>query len=153
MIFADTVKGVDYDCVTVDQIRLDRRNTKMVSTESARVLSPQDIREFIDEKCSKPTVDRLFFLETKEKEGYPSGIFPIYMEAYAIMDAPNTPAEEKGKLLFQACIIQYKKSEGFCMARVYIRESQIGTNNRIWDKPPTNGLRNDHPWLDTEVVQ
>lgn len=122
----------------------------MVGLESAKLMNVNEIREVIDEEYTNPTIERMMFIETKQNGEFPGKVFPCYMEAWALEEG-KTEAEAD-HLVFQCCIVQCMEG-GFNLVRVHIRDSELGVSKRIWDKPPTKGLRNDHPWMDTLEVQ
>lgn len=122
----------------------------MVYSESAKMIGAEELKEIIDEEYTNPTVERLMFLETKANGEMPGKIFPCYMEAWAKDEGKSSV--EADKLMFQCCIVQCTEGQ-FSMLRVVLHEDELGIRKRIWDKPPTKGLREDHPWLDTEVTQ
>lgn len=120
----------------------------MTSTESAKVIGPEELKELIEEQHANPCVERLIFLETKGKEGSEGRIFPAYIEAWGYDDIK--PAQNHKTMMFKMALTQYIKGE-VSMVQVVIRESELGTNKRIWDKPPKKDLRNFTPWVETEV--
>lgn len=116
----------------------------MVCFENAKVLSAEELKELIDEEYTNPTVERMMFIETKDKGEIPGKVFPCYLEAWG--------EDEKAKvgidpgLRFQICIMQSMGGE-FGLLRVVIYAKELGTNKRIWDKPPTKHRRDDTPWV------
>lgn len=120
----------------------------MTSTESAKVISPEELKELIEEQHANPCVERLIFVETKAKEGVDSRIFPAFVEAWGYDDIK--PAQDHKTMMFKMALTQYTKGE-IAMVQVVIRETEIGVNKRIWDKPPKKDLRNFTPWVETEV--
>lgn len=123
----------------------------MVFTESAKVLSTDELRELADEECQNPTVDRLVFLETRDKEGRPGKIFPMFLEGWKFEDElPVTKPDPKTG--FQFCIMQ-SMGGTFSLLRVVIHSEELGISKRIWDKPPTKGRRDDEKWVENSVVQ
>ena len=122
----------------------------MVCSESAKILDAQEIKEIIGEEYSNPTIERMMFIETKQNGEFPGKIFPCYMEAWAM--EPGETDVEADHLAFRCCIVQCMEG-GFNMVRVHIRDFELGVTKRIWDKPPTKGLREDHPWMDTREAQ
>ena len=115
----------------------------MICFEDAKTMGAVEIKEMVEEEYSNPTVQRMVFLETKDKEDRPGKIFPCYVEAYG---------KEEDKLAFQCCIVQ-GTGTGFGMVRVVIHEDELGFRKRIWDKPPKKAVREEEPWTDTNVVQ
>lgn len=116
----------------------------MMTFEGAKVLSANEVKEFLlEEDCKNPTVEGLMFIETRAHGDIPGKVFPCYV--YAFTEDPD------GKLLFRANIIQYRNGEGFGMLEVYLHEDELGVSKRIWDKPPTKGLRNETPFLEEGV--
>ena len=117
----------------------------MVFTESAKVLTAQEIKETLEEESGNPTVERLFFLEVKGTEEKPSKVFPIYFESWGEIEENNMK-----QLVFRGYISQYTRNGGFGMIVVNILEQSLGHTRKIWDKPPTAGLRKDEPWIEDE---
>lgn len=123
----------------------------MVSVENAKLVHAEELKAFIDEEVSNPTVERLMFVEAQAAGGEgKTKIFPCYIEAWATDSRTNKDAVQK--LMFQCSIVQSMGGE-FGMLRVYIHEDELGVTKRIWDKPPTKGLRDETPWIATEVKQ
>ena len=115
----------------------------MVYSENARIETPEDLKDFIlSEDGGNATINSLFFIETKANEKFSNKVFPCYIHAFTEVDE---------KLVFQADIIQYVQGE-FQIVKVYLHENKFNTSKRIWDKPPTKGLRENTPWIE-EVVQ
>ena len=118
----------------------------MVCTESAKLVTALEIKEMIeDENIGNPTISGLLFIETKGKGDVEGRLFPCYIHSWAEEDV-----EGLKMLMFQADIIQYAKGE-FCMVRVILHEKDFGITKRIWDKPPTKGLREEIPFLESEI--
>ena len=116
----------------------------MVHTESARLMTIEDLIDVMDdEEYSNPTVDRMFFIETRKKGDKPGRLFPIVLEGYTYEDV--NPVKAASSRMIRAVVIQSGKGEVAAL-RVVIRESELGENKRIWDKPPTKGLRDDTKW-------
>lgn len=121
----------------------------MVCTEKAEIMSMQDIVEMMeDENLENVTVGGLMFIETKPKGDEDSKVFAMYPVGWRVVEGE---VPEKDKIELQATIIQFKGGE-FGMIQVVLHEDEIGKSKRIWDKPPTKGLRKDTPWVE-EVVQ
>ena len=122
----------------------------MVYSEKAKMESPEDLKEFImnEEGDGNATINGLFFIETKANDKFQNKVFPCYIHAYTEVEKEGSQEKE---LVFMADIIQYVKGE-FEIVKVYLHEGEFNISKRIWDKPPTKGLRNDTPWVE-EVVQ
>lgn len=121
----------------------------MVRFEGAHVIEAEELKEIIDEETSNPTIERLMFVEVRAKDLMPAKVFPCYMEAYATESFVNAEEHKTPELMFQCCIVQ-SGGGNFGMVRVVIRESELGTTKRIWDKPPTKGRSEDTPWAPVE---
>lgn len=124
----------------------------MTHTDGAKVLSVEEIKELMDEEYTNPTVDRLMFVETRGKDGQEGKLFPIYFEAWGYLDWDTANVKANPDMLFKACIVQSTGGE-FGMVRVSIKMNDIGVTKRIWDKPPTSGLRRETLWPDEIQVQ
>ena len=119
----------------------------MVRTESAKIMSPEEIRDFIeDDDYDSVTVDKLVFIETRAVGDQPGKIFPCY--PYAWREEENDKGE--AKLTFMADIIQFAFGE-FGFIQVKLNEDEFGKTKRIWDKPPTKRLRDEMPFLEEGV--
>ena len=115
----------------------------MVRFENARVIGAQELKEGLEEESGNPTIDRLMFIETKEKDGYPGKVFPCFVEAWG--EEENAEVKTDPGLRFQMCILQ-STGGAFQMVRVVIMANELGVSKRIWDKPPTKGQRDFVPW-------
>ena len=118
----------------------------MTFTEGAKVIPVDELRDMINEECSNPTVDRLMFIEAKsqnstEKSGK---IFPCYIKAWGTDQNANVQAHPIIK--FWMTIVQ-STAGSFGMVEVVVPSTELGVTKRIWDKPPTKGLRDETPWL------
>ena len=120
----------------------------MTSTENAKIIDAEELKELIEEQHANPCVERLIFLETKGKGEDDGHIFPAYVEAWAYDDIK--PAQNHKSIMFKMALTQYIQGET-AMVQVVVRESDIGKNKRIWDKPPKKSLRDETPWVETEV--
>ena len=116
----------------------------MVYSENAKIIEAQELKEIIEEEYSNPTVERMMFIETRERENIPGKVFPCYLEAWAYDEESK---EEEKKLMFQLCIMQCTGGS-FGLIRAVIHEKELGINKRIWDKPPTKGLREHFPFVE-----
>ena len=123
----------------------------MVYSEGAKIIPVNELIEMIDEKFNNPTIDRLMFIETRSTAEVPGKVFPCYLEGYEL-EKTDDPDNLISTAAFLCCIMQYIKGE-FKMIRVRIPASKFGVSKRIWDKPPTKGLRDDYPFLDSEEAQ
>ena len=122
----------------------------MVYSESAKLIGTDELKEIISEEYKNPTIERMMFIETKTTDKMPGKVFPCYMEAWAIEPGENNV--EADELVFRACIVQCMDG-GFNLLKVYLHDNELGVSKRIWDKPPTKGLRDETPWIATEVKQ
>ena len=119
----------------------------MVFTQDAKMVSPQEIKEMIeDEGLENAVVNGLLFIETRAKDDHPGKVFPCYIYAWR-----EEEYEGKTQLAFQADIIQLRNGE-FGMIQVILHENEFGRTKRIWDKPPTKMLREDTPFIE-EITQ
>ena len=123
----------------------------MTFTESAKLIDAQEIRAIVGEVYTNPTVERLMFVETREKDDQPGKVFPCYIEEWSTENKEENGVELEW-LVFTCCILQCVNGE-FAMVRVHIREGELGIKTRFWDKPPKKDLRDETPWLDSGVVQ
>lgn len=115
----------------------------MVCFENAKVIGAEELKEIINEEYTNPTVERMMFIETKDKGEIPGKVFPCYLEAWS-EESTGAVKVDPG-LRFQVCIMQSKGGE-FGLIRVIILANELGQTKRIWDKPPTKHRRNDTPW-------
>ena len=122
----------------------------MVCFEDAKVIGAVELKSIIEEEYTNPTVERLMFLETKDKENKPGKVFPCYLEAWAYEEEPKVPAVPN--LEFQCCITQSSGGQ-FGLVRVVLHEKDLGVNMRVWNKPPKKAVRDETPWLERGVVQ
>lgn len=119
----------------------------MVCFENAKVIDGDEIREIIEEVYTNPTLERLMFIEAKEKDpAKPSKVFPCYLEAWGMMN----PADPSTAFV-QMTIVQ-SINNTFQLLQVRAPAFELGVTKRIWDKPPTKGLRMETPWIQ-EVPQ
>lgn len=123
----------------------------MVFTESARMIGPMELREMMDEESENPAVERLVFIETRAKEGKPAKVFPVFLEAYAYEDEAEK-LKPNPKMAFKGCVMFVTNGE-FQPARVMLHSWEFNLTKRVWDKPPTKGLRDDEIWLEDAEVQ
>ena len=115
----------------------------MVYTEGAKVISPEELKAIIDEPVQgNPTIERMMFIEARDASGN-NKIFPCYVEAYG--EEENAAVKVDPGLRFQICIVQSIGGE-FSMVRVIVMANELGVTKRIWDKPPTKGLREELPF-------
>ena len=114
----------------------------MVYTEGAKVIDSEELKELIDESSSNPTIDRLMFIEAKSSSGE-NKIFPCFLEAWG--QEENAALKTDPGLRFQIVILQSMGGE-FSMLRTIVMANELGVSKRIWDKPPTKGLREDTPF-------
>lgn len=120
----------------------------MVGFENAKVIEADELKEIIEEECTNPTMERLMFIETKGKEDIPGKVFPCFVEAWG--QEENAEMKVDPGLRFQMCIIQ-STGGNFGMVRVVVLANELGASKRIWDKPPTKGLREYIPWAAVEA--
>ena len=118
----------------------------MVCMEGAKGICAQELKELVEEQMTNPTVERLMFIETKKG----GKIFPCWIEAWRYEDMK--PVERYTGVVFLVSIAQSTSGQ-FGMVRVQIRESELGTDKRIWDKPPKKGLREETPWLENPTAE
>lgn len=115
----------------------------MVYTEGAKIIEAEELKQIIDEEVQgNPTIERLMFIEAKDASGK-NKIFPCYVEAYG--EEENAAMKPDPGLRFQICIVQSIGGE-FSLLRVIVMANELGVTKRIWDKPPTKGLREDTPF-------
>lgn len=117
----------------------------MVYSESAKIIEPQELKAIIEEEYTNPTIERLMFIEAKAKGTDATKVFPCFLEAWA------EDEEDPTGLVFQICIAQCGEGE-FGLVRVVVHGKEFGYTKRMWDRAPTKGLREDHPFLQ-EVTQ
>ena len=110
----------------------------MVCFENAVIITPEELKEIIEEEMTNPTLERLMFLETKAKNDIPGKVFPCWVEAWG--EDEDAAVKNDPHLKFWICIAQYTGGE-FKLARVIIPASDLGTKVRIWDRPPTKGQK------------
>lgn len=125
----------------------------MVFTESARVIGPMELREMMDEESGNPAVEREVFIETRAKEGNPSKVFPVFLEAYAYeYEDEAEKMKLNPKMVFKGCLMYVEGGE-FHAVRIMLHSWEFNLTKRVWDKPPTKGLRDDEIWLEDAEVQ
>ena len=117
----------------------------MVYCENAKVIDAQELKEIIDEETTNPTIERLMFIEAKAANGE-TKVFPCYLEAWG--QEENAEVKADPGLRFKIAIVQSMGGE-FGMVRVIVMANELGVTKRIWDKPPTKGLREDLPFAET----
>ena len=127
------------------------RGRIMVFTESAKLIGPEELKEMLEEESVNPAIERLIFVETKGKEGHPGKVFPMFVEAWAYEDE-NAKMKQNPKLAFKG-VLAYVAGGEFRLVQVMIHDWELNLIKRIWDKPPTKGLREDQPWLEDAEVQ
>lgn len=120
----------------------------MVCSEKAKVIEAAELKEMLDEEYSNPTVERLMFIETRGRDEFPGKLFPCFVEAWG--EEENAEMKVDPGLRFQMCIMQSTGGE-FALIRVVVLAKELGVNKRIWDKPPTKGLREYIPWAAVEA--
>ena len=119
----------------------------MVYCENAKVIDPQELKEIIDEETKNPTIDRLMFIEAKAANGE-TKIFPCYLVAWG--EEENAAMKTNPGLRFMINITQCMNGE-FGMVQVVVLANELGVTKRIWDKPPTKGLRESLPFAETST--
>ena len=119
----------------------------MVGFEGARIIEANELKEMLDEEYSNPTIERLMFIEAKAMGGS-TKVFPCYVAAWAEEEVKGPVA--KVPIIFLAYITQSINGE-FGLVQVQIHENELNVTKRIWDKPPTKGLREETPWVAVEA--
>ena len=130
----------------------------MIRFENAKLMEPEELTEMIDAESDtavlNPTIDRLMFMETKDKEKdgqkIPGKVFPVFLEAWMAKDINADDPEAKG-LVFMFCIAQTMDGK-FSMLRVVVPATDFGKNKRFWDKPPKAALRKETPWKEEPPI-
>ena len=115
----------------------------MTLTENAKVIEAEELKEMIEEELTNPTIERLMFIETKEKGDIPGKVFPCYLVAWG--QEENAEVKSDPGLRFRVDILQCVGGE-FSIVQVIVMANELGVNKRIWDKPPTKGRREYIPW-------
>lgn len=123
----------------------------MVFTESAKLIGPEELKEMLEEESTNPAVERLIFVETKAKEGRPGKVFPVFVEAWTYEDE-NEKVKSHPKLAFKG-VLTFVSDGEFRLVQVMIHDWELNLTKRIWNKPPTKGLRDDQPWIEDAEVQ
>ena len=138
----------------------------MVYFENAKLLTPDDLKEQIDEEIEynrererlkeegsddipaklNPTVDRLMWIEANTMKGKKS-IYPCFLTGYSYNgQAPVPPEQDTRMLVFYFSIVQIPTGH-FGLLEVGIPKEEFGVNKRIWDKPPKKSVRDAEPWV------
>ena len=118
----------------------------MVYSEGAKLMDAQELVEHLEEKCSNPTIERLYFFETKAVNG-DIKVFPCLIAGYR-KDAAEVPKADK--VQFIIFVVQGTGNGNFGLIALNLNEDEIGTKARIWDKPPKKALRDESPWAVVE---
>lgn len=128
----------------------------MICYENAKLLEAEELKTIINDPCMNPTVERLMFIETKPKaEGEVSKIFPCYLLAWGVGHPPEGVDDahqlQVPQLQFLACIVQSMNGQFALLNGITILAEDLNVTKRIWDRPPTKGLREDTPWVAVEA--
>lgn len=126
----------------------------MIYLENAKVMDAEEIKELMDETSGdiheegsakpNPVMDRLVFIEAKAVSGKML-VCPCFLGGYS--EEPTVgPVANRPKLMFYIYIVQCMKGE-YGLLQVGIKEEELGVSKRIWDRPPTKGLREETPWI------
>ena len=126
----------------------------MIYLENAKVMDAEEIKELMDETSGdiheegnakpNPVMDRLVFIEAKAVSGKML-VCPCFLGGYS--EEPTVgPVANRPKLMFYIYIVQCMKGE-YGLLQVGIKEEELGVSKRIWDRPPTKGLREETPWV------
>ena len=119
----------------------------MTFTENAKMVEPREICEMIEDSLENAVVNGMLFIETRAKGDTPSKVFPCYPVAWKEEEKEDGSTQ----LAFKVDIIQLVSGE-FGIIQVVVHEDEIGITKRFWNKPPTKGLRDEHPFVE-EIVQ
>ena len=114
----------------------------MVYSEGAKLVSAEELVEHLEEKCSNPTIERLYFFETKAANG-DIKVFPCFISGYR-KEKVEVPKAEK--IQFLVYVVQGTGNGGFGMLAINLAGDEIGQKARIWDKPPKKVNREEIPW-------
>ena len=133
----------------------------MIYLENAKLMDAEEIKELMDETSKpvasetgdippetivkpNPTMDRLAFIEAKAVSGKML-VCPCFLGGYS--EEPTVgPVANRPKLTFYIYIVQCMKGE-YGLLQVGIKEEELGVTKRIWDRPPTKGLREETLWV------
>ena len=122
----------------------------MTYADNARILAVDELMEILNMEYENPTIQRLMYIETRGKGDIPGKVFPCYLEAWKSKDGGMAKADPA--VQFGLCIVQSSGGE-FGMVRVRVGSEELGKDKRIWDLPPTEALRKQHPFMDSGVIQ
>lgn len=122
----------------------------MKYSKEAKILGVSDLLKMMEDEYRNPTIQRMVFVETKGKTAGEGKVFPCYLEGWKQNEDAKVRANPP--TWFQACIAQCSGSQ-FGMVRVVICSDEFGLGKRVWDLPPTEELRNQTPWVASEVPQ
>lgn len=137
----------------------------MVYFENAKLLTPDDLKEQIDEEIAyneerdrikeeggdipakmNPTVDRLMWIEANTMNGE-KNIYPCFLTGYNYDGKEPTPPEvDARQLIFFFSIVQVPTGH-FGLLEVAIKQEEFGVSKRFWDKPPKKSVRDAEPWV------
>lgn len=120
----------------------------MVYSEGAKLVSAEDLVEHLEEKCSNPTIERLYFFETKAVNGDVK-VFPCLIAGYR-KDAVGKKSEKRILTQFMVFVVQGTGDGNFGLIALNLNDDEIGSKARIWDKPPKKALREETPWAVVE---
>lgn len=110
----------------------------MVFFDDARCLEAAELKYMIDRTEDNPTVERLLFVEQRSSDGSPGRLFPCWLTAWGEEEDGTLPVRNDGRkwLVFQCSVVQSRDGK-FSMLPVTIRETELISQKRIWDKPPS----------------
>lgn len=118
----------------------------MVCTEGAKIIEAQELKEMMDEQSTNPTIERLIFIEAKAANGTMK-VFPCFAAGYS---ESKQEVPKKDILMFDLYLVQTLGNGTFGLLEVVVKEEELGVSKRLWDKPPTKGLREETPWVSLE---
>ena len=123
----------------------------MIYYDDAKILDAVEIKDILESAENNPTVDRLlffFFLTT----GITGRVFPCFIEAWAEDDSVLFSQRNDGRkwLMFKCTIVQCKDGE-YSALPVCIHESDLLSQKRIWNKPPTKALMTSQSFVTGQI--
>ncbi len=117
----------------------------MYKFTEAKILTIEEIKENVLTESRNPTLERMMFMEQRKEDK--AGIFPCWIEAYG--------EKEDGTVVSLIISVSQYRDGQFELLRFRLGnvERDYNVKFRFWDQPPTEGLREDHPFVDSEVAQ
>lgn len=111
--------------------------------EQAHPISLEEIEELTQRQVSNPCIERLVYVETRQKGTQERKIFPAW--PFEVMEGKD------GKVIVMY-VAQYMMRQ-YITACVTVPVKDIGATFRIWNLPPSDSLMERMPLADKSEVQ